>query len=368
MKKQISTYISVLAAVAMTAACSGNIDTGGGEDTPDEVTLELKTDRNYIKADGNDAVTLTLYCNGSEVTESFDVYSGTSSVDLKAGNKFVTDKVGTYSLWASYKASQSAAVTVNAIAIDVPETPQDPNPSSYSFAKKVLVTDYTGTGCQYCPYMKQLIHSAMEDKAFAEKVSFVEIHTFNANDPAYFAGPIDDFVNVSSYPTVFMDYAVMFDDYDNKNLFVSTVNSRYGIPASAGIAVNSKLIGNQVVLKAVVKAAESASYRIGAWILEDDIYGVQTGTSDKTLWTHNDCLRVADSRPEGSKTYIGYSLGNLDKGDFADHVLVMDLKTDWNIEKCHAIVFISTADSKGNYSVNNVVECGLDGIVPFQYK
>lgn len=368
MKKHIFAYISVLATVAMTIACSGNIDTGGGEDTPGEITLELKTDRNYIKADGNDAVTLTLYCNGTEVKESFDVYSGTSMIELKDGNKFVTDKVGTYSLWASYKASQSVAVTINAIAIDVPATPQDPNPSSYSFAKKVLVTDYTGTGCKYCPYMKQLIHSAMEDKAFAEKVSFVEIHKFNGDDPAYFAGPINEFVNVSSFPTVFIDYAVMFDDYNNKNQFVSTVNSRYGIPASAGIAVNSKLVGNQVVLKAVVKAAESASYRIGAWILEDDIYGIQSGKLSESDNIHNDCLRVADSRPAGSKTYIGYSLGDLDKGDVADHVFVMDLKTDWNIEKCHAIVFISTADSKGNYSVNNVVECGLDGIVPFQYK
>ncbi|MGN1210754.1 MAG: Omp28-related outer membrane protein [Candidatus Cryptobacteroides sp.] len=361
-------YFVLLAAVLMTAACSGTIDDGldNGSETPE---LSLKCDRNYIKADGQDAVTLTLYYNGKEVTEDFTVYNNNTEIELADGNKFVTTELDRYTLWASYKASQSNEVLITSVSIDVPEAPADPKPESTSFVKKVLVVDYTGTGCQFCPKMKTLLRKSLGDPILGTWVSLVEIHSFNSSDPAYFAAPIDEYANVTEYPTVVVDFAKTFSNYNNQTGFEDIVKERHAIPAAGGISVISEVDDNGVVvMKATVKAAEKASFRIGAWILEDGIYGIQSGATDLTMNTHDNCLRLADSRIDGTKNFIGHTLGELNEGDTADHLFIMQLSEDWVYENCHAIVFISVEDERGYFYVNNVLECGLEGSVPFQYK
>lgn len=360
-------FFALLAAVLMTAACSGIID-DGSDNASGNGELSLKCDRNYIKADGQDAVTLTLYYNGKEVTEGFTIYNKNTEIELAEGNRFITTKEDRYTLWASYKTSQSNEVYITSVGIDVPETPADPQPESTSFEKKVLVVDYTGTGCQFCPYMKTLLRQSLGDPILGKWVSMVEIHSFNLNDPAYFAAPIDEFANITNYPTVVVDFANTFSNYNDKNGFEDIVKARHAIPAAGGIAVNSVVDNGKVVMKATVKAAEKASFRIGAWILEDGIYGPQQGTSDITMFTHDHCLRLADSRIDGTKNFIGHTLGELNEGDTADYLFTMQLSENWVYENCHAIVFISVEDERGYFYVNNVLECGLEGSVPFQYK
>lgn len=139
-----------------------------------------------------------------------------------------------------------------------------------------------------------------------------------------------------------------------------------------------------------VKAAVDAEYRIGAFLLEDGIYGVQSGGSaEDWMNTHDGVIRYIDSQ-YGKDQYFGHSVGVVEKGCTADYVFDWDLDVIWSegalkgeqygnyywdefvMENLHLVVFVSTigTDDKGNqfYYVNNVIDCPINGLTPYEYK
>jgi hypothetical protein len=367
-------YASLLAAAAMLSFSCGD-PVGPVEDGEEDVvngTLTLSADKQIIQANGKDASTLVVKLDGKVIDKDVVFYNSkdNSIVDIK-DFKFVTSEAGEYSLWAEYKTLMTNDVKITAVATEVPETPADPQPSSTSFVRRLLLTQFTGAECGNCPLMKAGLQEAFKDEALHSKIVKADIHNYTAQDPAYMAF---SYQPASGWPTCIVDWAVTFGAYQSIALTSKTatavINERYDASeAKAGIAVNAKYADGVIAVKTVVKAAETGKYRVGVWVLEDGIKGQQADQYNvKEPWMDifDNSVRLADSKVTGSN-YTGHLLGEIKAGQTAERMFVLNLKKSWVVENLKLVVFVSAEDD-GSYTVNNAINAPIDGIVQFEYK
>ncbi len=81
-------------------------------------------------------------------------YSLPDNTEFKFPNGvYTTTTAGSFSFWVAYKTENTIKTpsTITAVNFAIPDRPADPNPSSTSFVRRVLVMQFTGTGCGYCP-------------------------------------------------------------------------------------------------------------------------------------------------------------------------------------------------------------------------
>lgn len=326
-----------------------------------------------IQANGEDAVQFTVLSDGEPVSEGVRFYDGSTNKQIDLPDlRFTTTDTGTYYFWAAYGTSQTDIVTVTAIGFPVPELPDDPEPENTSFTRRVLLTQFTGTGCGYCPGMITLLRSLMEDDEYASKVVLTACHSYNSDDPAYLLDRLDQAMGVSSYPMVVADMYLAYNNYNNLEGLKSTIDTAHERSgAKAGISASAELNGNTLVVRASIKASQTSEFRIGAWLLEDGIEGRQSNYNPGT-WTgnydvHDNCIRIADSRVSNSN-FTGHSLGTIEAGETAEYAFVMTLEDGWVAENCHLALFITTPeDGEDYFSVNNAVSCSINGEVSFDY-
>ena len=376
---RIFKFTSLLAtAVMFFASCGGDgTGTGGDDITPGGSTTEgvltLDVDNQIIQA-GVHQAKLTVKLDGKEVSEGVTLFDGDNNViDLGPDFIFTSETLGVYTFWANYLTYNSNKVTVTVVNTPVPETPEDPQPSNTSFVRRVLLTKFTGAECQYCPNATASIHKFFDEHELAPYVIKAEAHTFSENDDAYFRGP---FYGVQNFPSICVDWSVLTTNVDYKTL-TGVIEDRYEAEeAKVGIAVNSVCQDGSITFKVCVKAAEANQYRVGAWLLEDNIQGKQTGApaGEQNSWYHifNDCIRIADSK--SGTSYAGLKLGNIDAGKTAEMMFTWNLKDDyphsvaWKMENLKLCVFVSRPDEKGySYIVNNVITAPVNGITKFEY-
>ncbi|MGM9738565.1 MAG: Omp28-related outer membrane protein [Candidatus Cryptobacteroides sp.] len=373
-------YISMLAAAAMFIALSGctltswdDLDdvTPGNEDKPVNEELTIEVDEPVIRADGLSGARIIVKSGETPVTDGVSIYDASSNKALNLpGMVFTTEKPGTYSFWAAYKTKHTGKVSVTAVTAAIPQLPADPSPQSVSFKRRMLVTQFTGTGCGYCPLMTTLLRSFAEEEAYKDKYVHAACHTYNSNDPAYLTTGIDNAMSIASYPNgvINLDKTKKFSSSTTLAKFVEFFDGLYTPEASAGIAVSTVLDFPQLVVKASVKAAVDGEYHVAAWLLEDGINAVQTNYGYPGEFnTHNNCVRLTSGK-NSATDFTGTAL-QLKAGENAEQYFIMDLKTAWVAENCHVIVFVSTLDPDlRTFTVNNVVDCRLDASVPFEYN
>lgn len=150
-----------LAAALLTVSCGG----GGGDDEPTptptptpkpEAKLVLSSDKSQITADGKDAATLTVKLGNDVVSTGYTLYDGDNKKVTLTDGKFTTTAEGTYKFWASYSGKNSETIEIKAVKAqggggDNPDTPDDPNKDNLNFKRRVLMIQFTGTGCKYFP-------------------------------------------------------------------------------------------------------------------------------------------------------------------------------------------------------------------------
>lgn len=398
--KTIFKYASLLMAAAMLFSCHGTVDPVGPEPGPDPVEpedLELKitSDKNLIQTNVDEAaITVTL---GDEViTEDVVFFDGNNKVIDIPGFKYVAKTAGDHVIWANYGTYNSNKVTIKALDMEIPATPADPKPASTEFKAKVLMTEFTTVGCTYCPNMKLVLHDLMADAEMADKIVFTACHSGIIEptaDPAYIKTSLDDFCQSTGFPSVNFDFYYTEGNYTKPvSEFKSFVNQFHSFKeeVAAGIAVNSQVVDDRLIIKATVKAAETAEYRIGACLIEDGISAVQKGgMAEPWMNTHDGVMRYIDSK-YGNNLYYGHLVGKIEEGKTADYLFDWNLGTIWSegdrasqiyaktgwdefvMDNLHLVVFVSTkaADEKGNefYYVNNVIDCPINGQTPFEYR
>ena len=360
-------------------------DNNGGNDG--SKGLLLVADKTTIYDNGTDGATFTLYYDGMTLKEGYELYIGKGE-EMIAGNKFTSTTQGTFEVWAAYGALVSNTININVVATPpaAPAAPEDTNPEKSNFVRRVLLTQFTGTNCGYCPYMMNALYEAATSTEYGDKIVIAAAHLFNEKgygDPAHLfdAQTLDNAMGIYNYPNLVTDLDKSSKDI---NYFFAPVadaiNTAYNrVAVKGGIAVNSKYHAeeNYIVINTTVKAKETTEFRIGAWLLEDNIKGKQanggaTPVEGIDFNTHENCIRIADSK-KANNDFSGFDLGTIEAGKTASREFAFKLKengagnqTTWNHDNLRVIVFISTKEGD-KWLVNNVVKCPKDGSVDFEY-
>ena len=374
--KSLFKYASLLAAAVMLLSCGEKEDNPGGG-TEAQAVFQLVADKDVIQSNGSDVSTLTVYLDGVDVTAESVIYNDDKEVVSLTDGKFTATEDGEYKFWASYGTyttfdkgkDDSGMITVRAISVAVPETVVDPDVNNTSFVHRAFLTQYTGTGCGYCPYMIKIIRELMADNTIPGKAVLAAVHSYSNADPAYISAP-----KVNNYPYMHINLEQGFSHTQGSAPLYAEVNSIAASDAKAGISVNPILYEDKgiLVLKVSVKAAVDGDYRVGAWLLEDGIYGQQSdydGVGDSSFNTHENCVRSIDSRFDGE--WAGKELGTIKAGQTLEKTFVMDVKLTgakpWKVENLHLAMIVSSKVGS-RYVVCNAVDCPIGASTPFEYK
>lgn len=378
-----------LAAALLTVSCGG----GGGDDEPTptptptpkpEAKLVLSSDKSQITADGKDAATLTVKLGNDVVSTGYTLYDGDNKKVTLTDGKFTTTAEGTYKFWASYSGKNSETIEIKAVKAqggggDNPDTPDDPNKDNLNFKRRVLMIQFTGTGCQWCPYMINMLSDMLPKEEVKNNSVFVAVHSFNNSDPAYLGAAGSALANqtgITGYPTLNFDFNVNSQQYNsvdyNVNILTAQLNrtkAKVGISAASVYDAATRTVS----LTAAVKAAEEGEYRIGAWVIEDGIKGTQMNAGAPGDWKdfiHNNCVRYCDSK-QSTYDYSGHDLGKITKGTTVEYNFQIPLAEKINSDNSRLIVFVTSPEVVGTRKmqlVNNVIKVPLNGSVAFEYQ
>ena len=372
--KNMFKLASLLAAAVMLFACEKEDPTGD---------IMIISDKDVIQSNGSDVATLKVMVGDKDVTADAVIYDENNNELSLADGKFTADKDGEYKFWATYGTlttyNKSVAgnnlFVIKAISVAVPDPASDTKPENTSFVHRAFLTQYTGTGCGYCPYMMQQLFALKDDGTIPSKAVHAASHSgYNTSDPAKISAP----PSPDNYPYLTVDLSQGYSHSAGIKTLRSLIDNSASTTAKAGLSVNPVYYEKErlrVVIVAV-KAAEAGIFNVGAWLLEDNIYGQQSDYDgikrqdpDHDYDTHNNCLRVADSYFKG--TYFGHYLGEMMSGDVLYKTFVMNVKKDWKKENLHLAVFASSGVKEGStlkYTVCNAVDAPIDAPTPFEYK
>lgn len=361
---------------------AGTVSCSGSQTEEDAVTEDLKIvlSANVIEANGVDEVTFSVEYDGIDVTSESVIYSAQDDAEADLPDmKFTTETPGTYSFYAVYSSMRSETVTITALESSLAEIPEDPQPGSTDFVRKVLLLQFTGIGCSFCPSSDAAIDRLM-DTPLRNSFVHVACHSRERDDPAWYGGPLKNVFGADTTPYVVIDLDenicheggclaaslnALTSEYDF--LISSAMSLR---PAKAAIAASSAAGDGSIVVSVSVKASETGEYKVGAWLVEDGIFGRQvngTGISGN-FDTHDNCLRYADYSGDGSSAdYTGHSLGTVDAGESYEYTFSIETDSSWDIENCHLVLFVCSKEGNGFY-VTNAATCEIGGTLAYEYN
>ena len=357
---------SLLAAAVMLFAC---------EKANADAELRVVSDKDVIQADGQDGAVIKVMYGTKDVTSSSVLYDQYDKEVALVDGKFTVTKAGEYKFYADYgalstyrKNDPNCYFVIKAINVAVPEAAVDPQPENTAFVHRTFLTQYTGTGCGYCPYMIRILKGVMAEDYIPSKAVLAAVHSYGSGDPAFISAP-----KVQNYPYLTLDLVQGFSHSSTAQDLMGLIDARTADAAKAGISVSPKYYEKEklLVVKVAVKAAVAGSFNVGAWLLEDGIVGQQSdydNVGDDSFDIHENCVRIADSRY--STTWFGHFLSEAAAGDVMEKTFVMDVKSDWKLENLHLAVFASHGVVDGPrvvYTVCNAVDAPIDAPTPFEY-
>ena len=404
--KTIKLFAMFCAALALCNSCLTGVGTDEDMNAPvkpqipADGELVLTATPSTIVADGEDFAKLVLTKGGVEITEDFILYDGSNQEVNLPDMKFSTTKKGKYEFWAAYGTDYTETIEITAAEKrpDAPDAPEDNNPDKINFKRRVLLIQFTGTGCGYCPGMTATLRQIMSDttsQKYNENTILVAAHRYNGEDPAYLEGAsLDQAMGIASYPQVAVDMHTRTTNYYYGPVSSLLDNAIARVNARAGIAAVSEYdeATRTISVTATLKAGEKQCFRMGAWLIEDGVYGKQQnyGVAVGNFDIHDHCIRVADSK-RTNIDFTGYTLkqgevevedknGNIktetrelefEVGETVSHSFSIKLKSNWVADNCRLVLFVTSPEKnsygKSYFYVNNAVEMPIDGSIDYEY-
>ena len=150
-------------------------------------------------------------------------------------------------------------------------------PISGKFLKNVLIEDYTGTWCQYCP---RVLHGIKQVESEQLRAYPVSIHRSVASSPDPYnfpAAPLEQLNGVTGYPTAMLNRKILWDN----EISTTEVKNQIKLNADLGLALNSTVTGGTINLNVNIKFLENFSnLKLVVYVLEDGlIYNQVNATS-----------------------------------------------------------------------------------------
>lgn len=200
------------------------------EEMPEPESLTISTSSASFWYDGGSAPFVILDHLGNDVTSLCTATAG-SSEEIFSPARF--SEPGVYNLVATYTAEDNVIITSNSIALQAIES---------THTTKVMVEDYTGGWCQFCP---RLAYALQETVKANENVVPVAIHQ---GDPMEFPN-INSLLStfeVSGFPAGRVNRTVVWNESAEQP--VALLANRQNM----GLAINSSLSGTTIAAEVKV--------------------------------------------------------------------------------------------------------------------
>ncbi len=204
---------------------------------------------------GNNGVNLsslsTFYVNGTQIT----------------GDTFTPTTAGTLNVYATHTPSGGSMLTASTIQVTV-------NPI-INFNKRVLIEDFTGTWCGYCPRVAYAIEQV---NAQTSDAVIVAIH--RGSDPYHFSGAdaLLSQLGINSYPTAMLNRNTEWNYPETSTASINqAVNLTSGTNPKIGVALTTTTNGNTSSVQVKVKFGTNFNnLKLVVYALEDNLIYNQT--------------------------------------------------------------------------------------------
>lgn len=349
----------------------------------DQSGLTMEVDNTIIPINTGRA-TFTIKYNGNVVESGYKIYKNGTETKLPTdANKrpyFESKDTGTYSFYVTYNTihnTKDKTLKVTVINEAIPDRAEDPKPESTSFKRRSMIMQFTGTDCPNCPRFINALEQLEVDASYKDKFTWAAIHTYNNpldSDPA---APSNDVTaglgtafGINAYPMGMFDMSTRFNSVGTAADVINMknyINNAQAAPAPVGISATMTLDSENrnVIVRTSVKAKDTKDYRIGIWVLENNIRGGQAGSS--TIEWHNHAVRYAESKNNSS--FTGFDLGSVRTGETVDYVFNISIKDQSIIlNNCYLLIFVTANNGTTWAVVNSAVTKDLKTTLPFEYN
>ncbi len=266
-------------------SCSGGGDDNDITNPEDQVkSIKLSVSNEYVELN-NQAVFEVLSDKNKVLTSSCKFFVNNEEI---TGNTFKGD-LGDYSVYATYKQLISTPKTFNII------------PEIVYYKTNVLVEDYTGTWCGWCPRVSQAIKLLKEE---TNQISIVAVHVGDNMEISQ-SNTLTNTFGVNSYPHVQLNRTSKWDGDQPNNL--TAVTNLTASPKKIGIALVSSLhkkSNGDVGLNLKVKVQFGFPYtdlKLVVFVLENEIIADQINFT--SYFPELDRYTNSDNQPV-SKSFI----------------------------------------------------------------
>jgi hypothetical protein len=272
--------VSTIASLFVLSSCSKG--GGGGGGTVNE-TLTVSLSKTTVRADNFDEAVITVRNqSGTDVTSYCKFY--VNGV-LNTSSSLHTKSVGSLPVYATKGTVQSNTVTL---------TGTDPGPSP--FTQKLIVEDYTGSWCGYCPRVGV---SLTNYSATHPNCIVVGVHgPVGSSDPYIYLydSELRGAFSVSSWPS-----AIVNRDY-KWNESPAALDQELADRAPLGLSLESTVNGTTINVTAKVKfdVTTNVGMKLVLMLVQDGLvypqvnyYAPQYGGNPIATYVHNHVLRAA---------------------------------------------------------------------------
>lgn len=324
--------------------------------------INIQVSKWLINADGVDYAEIKVVTNeGEDVTEYSSIFDAQDQQVYFPDGKFKTNVEGVYIYKAVYLTHSTEPCVLYALNDIVPLPISDNQPDNTTFNHRSFLLRYTGTLCHYCVAMMEQIKYLEEENIIPDDAVLAVAHTFNTDDPAYISSK---FLKRDTYPYLTINNNLGYFYMEGYDLLKNRIEQETCESAAAGIAVNAAVQGDYLIVNVGVKAAKEGDYGVTVWILQDNIYGQQSGASQNWHNYHNDCIR--DVLPNDVDPFVGAYLGKVTAGEVKERMLTTMAPTD-KLEDYHMVVTVTRKEGKSWY-ICNAIDCPITGLTNFDYK
>lgn len=213
----------------------------------------------------SEVATFTVTGNDG-VDYSADATIALADGTILTGNTYDTTTQGTFTFTATYNSLLSNEKQITVL------------PSQAKFQKNVLIEDYTGTWCGYCPRVSYGIELAKEA---TDKAVSVAIHVFDEMEISGI-GPLVNYFNPSGgYPFATLNRTTTWS-YPEPNNLGQVVNLTNG-DADLGLSINPVLNGTTMDIEITAKFGidySTSDLKLVVYVLEDDLLYDQQNYTD----------------------------------------------------------------------------------------
>lgn len=277
-------FLLALLTFGLFISCSKEDNNSGGS-AIQSITITANPAEAYV----GDNVQFTVKGNNNvDVTGTAVIYVNTSPI---VNTFFTTTAAGTLSVYAVYQVSSTVSITSPTIQIPVIQ--------GINFNKRVLIEDYTGTWCQYCP---RVSYSINQVRLQSNDAVVVAIHR-GASDPYNFsaASVLESMIGLTGYPTAMLNRKTNWTYPENNNV-AQVINLTNGTNPRIGLAMTNSVnsANGNVTVQVNVKFGKNFSgLKLVVYALEDNLLYNQTnstsfygGVNPIAGFNHKDVLRA----------------------------------------------------------------------------